>query len=62
MTLLHHVQVAPIAAQAMDGYMMFAQKLKVHVVKRKDVHPELMKGGYCGILAVHRVVGSSNAA
>jgi RNA recognition motif. (a.k.a. RRM, RBD, or RNP domain) len=37
-------QVAPIAAQAMDGYMMFAQKLKVHVVKQKDVHPELMKG------------------
>jgi nucleolar protein 15 len=39
-----HPEVAPIAAQAMDGYMMFAQKLKVHVVKRRDVHPELMKG------------------
>lgn len=38
------LQVAPIAAQAMDGYMMFSQKLKVHVVKRADVHPELFKG------------------
>lgn len=37
-------QVAPIAAQAMDGYMMFSQKLKVHVVKQADVHPELFKG------------------
>jgi RNA recognition motif. (a.k.a. RRM, RBD, or RNP domain) len=45
--LFHNLQVAPIAAQAMDGYMMFAQKLKVHVMKRKDVHPELMKGGCC---------------
>ena len=46
------MQVAPIAAQAMDGYMMFAQKLKVHVVKRKDVHPELMKGGTSASLLV----------
>lgn len=36
--------VAPIAAQAMDGYMMFSQKLQVHVVKRADVHPDLFKG------------------
>lgn len=38
-------EVAPIAAKAMDGYMMFSQKLKVHAVKQKDVHPELFKGG-----------------
>lgn len=37
-------EVAPIAAQAMDGYMMFSQKLQVHVVKKADVHPELFKG------------------
>ena len=60
--MLHHVQVAPIAAQAMDGYMMFAQKLKVHVVKRKDVHPELMKGGQCDDSSVDAVVGSSITA
>jgi RNA recognition motif. (a.k.a. RRM, RBD, or RNP domain) len=59
--LSHHLQVAPIAAQAMDGYMMFAQKLKVHVVKRKDVHPELMKGGCCDNLPIH-TVGSSHTA
>ncbi len=38
-------EVAPIAAKAMDGYMMFSQKLKVHAVRQKDVHPELFKGG-----------------
>lgn len=37
-------EVAPIAAQAMDGYMMFSQKLQVHVVKRADVHSDLFKG------------------
>mmetsp|Transcript_3058 Transcript_3058/g.8908 ORF Transcript_3058/g.8908 Transcript_3058/m.8908 type:complete len:212 (-) Transcript_3058:334-969(-) len=36
--------VAPIAAQAMDGYMMYSQKLQVHVVTKEDVHPELFKG------------------
>lgn len=37
-------EVAAIAAEAMDGYMMFAQKLKVEVVPRSRQHPSLMRG------------------
>ena len=37
-------EVAAIAAEAMDNYMMFKQKLRVNVVKRADVHPLLFKG------------------
>lgn len=37
-------EVARIAAEAMDGYFMFAQKLSVRCLKRDEVHPELFKG------------------
>ena len=37
-------EVATIAAEAMDNYMMFKQKLKVNVVKSADIHPLLFKG------------------
>ena len=37
-------EVAAIAAEAMDGYMMFAQKLKVEVIPRSRQHPALMRG------------------
>lgn len=37
-------EVAAIAAEAMDNYMMFKQKLRVKVVKSADVHPQLFKG------------------
>lgn len=37
-------EVATIAAEAMDNYMMFKQKLRVNVVKTADVHPLLFKG------------------
>ncbi|CAL8463903.1 g3438 [Coccomyxa elongata] len=37
-------EVAAVAAEAMDGYMMFKQKLSVHVMPAKDVHPDLWKG------------------
>ncbi|KAL3153357.1 hypothetical protein ABBQ38_011698 [Trebouxia sp. C0009 RCD-2024] len=37
-------EVATIAADAMDNYMMFKQKLRVNVVKSADIHPLLFKG------------------
>ena len=37
-------EVAVIAADAMDNYMMFKQKLKVNVVKSADIHPQLFRG------------------
>lgn len=37
-------EVATIAAEAMDKYMMFKQKLRVNVVKSADIHPLLFKG------------------
>lgn len=37
-------EVAAIAAEAMDNYMMFKQKLTVKVVKAADIHPQLFKG------------------
>lgn len=37
-------EVAAIAAEAMDNYMMFKQKLRVKVVKAADLHPQLFKG------------------
>ncbi|KAK9818941.1 hypothetical protein WJX74_004423 [Apatococcus lobatus] len=40
----YQAEVAAIAAEAMDGYMMFAQKLKVEVVPRSRQHPSLMRG------------------
>mmetsp|Transcript_19548 Transcript_19548/g.54370 ORF Transcript_19548/g.54370 Transcript_19548/m.54370 type:complete len:216 (-) Transcript_19548:50-697(-) len=36
-----HPEVARIAAEAMDGYLMFKQALKCHVMKVSDVHPEM---------------------
>ena len=36
--------VAAIAAEAMDGYMMFKQKLVVSVMPAAEVHPQLFKG------------------
>jgi len=36
--------VASIAAQSMNGYLMFGQALDVHVVEPGKVHPELFKG------------------
>lgn len=37
-------EVARIAAEAMDGHFMFAQRLTVRCLKRGEVHPELFKG------------------
>lgn len=37
-------QVAAIAAEAMNGYMMFTQKLDCHVLAASDVHKDLFKG------------------
>ncbi|KAK9827622.1 hypothetical protein WJX81_007725 [Elliptochloris bilobata] len=39
--------VAAIAAEAMDGYMLFTQKLVVRVMQPKEVHAELWKGANC---------------
>lgn len=39
-----HAEVARIAAEAMDGYFLFTQKLCCHVMKPEDVHPLLFKG------------------
>lgn len=36
--------VAAIAAEAMDGYLMFAQRLAVRVIPSSAVHPALFKG------------------
>ena len=36
-----HADVAAIAADAMNGYLMFKQALKCHVMKKADVHPQL---------------------
>lgn len=38
-----HAEVARIAAEAMDGYMMFGQTIKCHVLKGSEVHPDLFK-------------------
>lgn len=37
-------EVARIAAEAMDGHFMFAQRLSVRCLRRREVHPELFKG------------------
>lgn len=37
-------EVAAIAAEAMDNYMMFKQKLRVKLVRSADIHPQLFKG------------------
>jgi nucleolar protein 15 len=34
-------EIAKIVAEAMDGYMLFTQKLSVRVMKVADVHPQL---------------------
>ena len=47
-------EVAAIAADAMDNYMMFKQKLKVHVVKNADIHPLLFKGANRKFRAIPR--------
>eukprot|EP00891_Asterochloris_glomerata_P009624 jgi/Astpho2/9624/Aster-03895 len=36
-------EVAAIAAEAMDGHMMFTCKLRARVLKAADVHPDLFK-------------------
>eukprot|EP00873_Tetraselmis_striata_P042735 jgi/Tetstr1/462999/TSEL_007938.t1 len=38
-------EVAVIAADAMDGYLMFKQALRCHVMKASDVHPAMFAGG-----------------
>lgn len=38
-----HAEVAAIAAQAMNGYMMFGQTLKCHTVAPAAVHAQLFK-------------------
>jgi hypothetical protein len=40
--------VAAIAAEAMDGYMMFRQKLVVSVMPAAEVHAQLFKGAQAG--------------
>ena len=47
-------EVAAIAAEAMDNYMMFKQKLKVHVIKSADLHPLLFKGANRKFRAIPR--------
>lgn len=37
-------EVARIAAEAMDGYLFFKQKLVAHVVPSEELHPDLFKG------------------
>ena len=37
-------EVASIAAEAMNGYMMFTQKLDCHVMPAAEVHVDLFKG------------------
>lgn len=37
-------EVAAIAAEAMNGYMLFTQKLMCHVLPKSKVHPEMFKG------------------
>lgn len=39
-------EVAAIAGEAMDGYMMFSQKLSVNVVPLAEIHPQLFKGAH----------------
>eukprot|EP00877_Chromochloris_zofingiensis_P014444 jgi/Chrzof1/9253/UNPLg00220.t1 len=39
-----HADVARIAADAMDGYFMFTQKLACRVLKASEVHPQMFKG------------------
>lgn len=40
----HHPEVAEIAAEAMNGYMMYGQKLQCQVVPSNKQHPALFKG------------------
>jgi RNA recognition motif-containing protein len=37
-------EVAKIAAEAMDGYLFFGQKLVSRLLKAEEVHEELFKG------------------
>lgn len=37
-------EVAAIASEAMDGYMLFTQKLSSRVLPAEEVHPDLFKG------------------
>ena len=37
-------EVAQIAAEAMDGYMLFTQKLDCHVLPTSQLHKDLFKG------------------
>ncbi len=37
-------EVAAIASEAMDGYMLFTQKLVSRVLPAEEVHPDLFKG------------------
>lgn len=39
-----HAEVARIAAEAMNGYMMFGHTLKCSIVPIEQQHPELFKG------------------
>lgn len=39
-----HKEVARIAAETMDGYFMFAQKLVCRLLKQDEIHPDLFKG------------------
>lgn len=40
----YSAEVAQIAAEAMDGYIFFGQKLKSRLLKESEVHDELFKG------------------
>lgn len=39
-----HPDVAQIAAQTMDGYFLFKQRLSCRVLRAEEVHPQLFKG------------------
>lgn len=44
LTLSFRPQVARIASEAMDGYMLLTQKLSSRVLAAREVHPQLFKG------------------
>ena len=50
-------EVAGIAAGAMDGYMLFTQKLQARVLSQDEVHPKLFKGANRVFKKVRRLPG-----
>jgi hypothetical protein len=53
-------EVAQIAAEAMDGYMLFTQKLTARVMAKEEVHADLFKGANRVFKKVRQVAGWHN--